>query len=174
MQSNSKVIKTKIYTIGHSNVKFEKFLNLFNEIEVLVDVRSVPFSKYSSQFNIENLKRGLKSIGIEYVVMVDEYVGNVLGGRPKDEDCYLNGKIIYEEVMKKEWYKEGISALINIATKKRTVIMCSEEDPYKCHRHHLIAKSLLKRGVIVFHIRRNGEYERIEKAEKKLIQVKLG
>ena len=147
------------------------FLSLLSGFEVLVDVRSVPFCKYVPQFSTINLKRTLESIGIKYEVIVDEFVCNVLDGRPRDDDSYLKGKVIYEEIMIKDWKKEGISALINIASKKKTVIMYSEEDPYKCHRHHLITQSLLKKGVTVFHIRGHGEYDRIEKPEKKMIQL---
>jgi len=173
MQSKEALRQTTICTIGHSNVEFAKFLSLLKEIEVLVDVRSVPYSKYVPQFNADYLKRGLESIGIRYVFMEDEYAKNILGGRPSDNNCYTNGKVIYEEVVKKKWYKEGISALIDLANKNKVTIMCSEEDPYKCHRHQLIAQSLLKEGIIVCHIRGNSNKERIEKPEKKLIQLTL-
>jgi uncharacterized protein (DUF488 family) len=49
--------------------------------------------------------------------------------------------------------------LIELAGKGRTAIMCSEEDPQRCHRHHLIAQALLARGIAVEHIRRGGEVE---------------
>ncbi|ATZ61345.2 MAG: DUF488 domain-containing protein [Methanosarcinales archaeon Met12] len=173
MQPKKALNQAGIYTVGHSNVEFEKFLSLLNGIEVLVDVRSVPFSKYTPQFNIKNIKMKLENVGIEYVFMEDEYMGNVLGGEPRDGDCYENGKIIYENVMKKGWYKRGILALIELANKKGTVIMCSEEDPHKCHRHHLITQSLLKEGMDVFHIRGDGSKEKIEKPEKIMVQLTL-
>jgi uncharacterized protein (DUF488 family) len=164
--------KPVIYTIGHSNIEFERFLELLNGIEVLVDVRSTPFSKYTPQFNMESIKNGVESVGIKYIFMEDEYVGNVLGGRPRDDECYENGKIVYDNVMKKGWYKVGISRLIELASKKRTAIMCSEEDPYKCHRHHLITQSLLDEGITVLHIRRDGSEEEAKK-KKKIIQRTL-
>lgn len=171
MQSKSN--QTTICTIGHSNVDVKSFLSLLNGFEVLVDVRSVPFSKYVPQFNRKNIKSELENIGIEYIFMEDQYLGNVLGGRPKADDCYIDEKVIYENVMKKEWYKKGILALIDIANKKTTVVMCSEEDPYKCHRHHLLTQSLLKKGITVFHIRKDGKREKIEKPLKKTIQQTL-
>lgn len=173
MHLNSGLNQTVIYTVGHSNIEFEKFLSLLNGIEVLVDVRSAPFSKFVPQFNINNIKKELERVGIEYVFLEDEYIGNVLGGRPRDEECYENGEVVYEDIMKKGWFKEGISALINLANKKQTVIMCSEEDPYKCHRHHLIAQNLLRKGVKVFHVRGDGSTELIEKPEKKIVQLTL-
>lgn len=154
---------TKVYTIGHSNVEFEKFLNLLNlnEIEVLVDVRSVPFSKYVPHFNKENIKMKLEEAGIEYI-----HLGDKLGGMQKDKE----GKICYDVTEKSEEYIKGISMLIKLAGNKKTVIMCSEEDPDKCHRHHLIAQTLLRRGAVVFHIRGNGT---TEKAKKESIQLTL-
>jgi len=173
MQQRKTLNHTTIYTVGHSNVEFEKFLCLLNGINVLVDVRSVPFSKYVPQFNIDSIKARLQDVGIEYVFMKDKRVGNVLGGRPKDDTCYNNGDVIYERVVGKEWYKKGISTLVELASKKNVTVMCSEEDPYKCHRHHLIAQSLLKDGITVIHIRGNGSKERVEKIEKKTIQLTL-
>ena len=173
MQQRKTLNHTTIYTVGHSNVEFEKFLCLLNGINMLADVRSVPFSKYVPQFNIDSIKARLQDVGIEYVFMKDERVGNVLGGRPKDDTCYNNGDDIYERVAGKEWYKKGISALIELANRKNVVLMCGEEDPYKCHRHHLITQSLLREGVTVIHIRGDGSQERVEKPDKKMIQLTL-
>jgi uncharacterized protein (DUF488 family) len=159
-----------IYTVGHSNTKFEEFLNLLNGIEVVVDVRSVPFSRYAPQFNKQNIKEKFEAAGIQYIFMEEEGIGNVLGARLKDEDCYENGKLIYEKVMEKSWYQRGIAVLIELANKKKVAIMCSEEDPHKCHRHHLIAQSLLKESMSVFHIRGDGT---LEKAKREEVQPRL-
>ncbi len=108
-----------IYTVGHSNIEFEKLLNLLNGIEAVVDVRSVPFSKYAPQFSRDNLREKLTDAGIEYIFMEDKHIGNILGGRPKDEDCYENGKVIYAKVEEKVWYQQGIASLVELASKKR-------------------------------------------------------
>jgi len=153
---------TTIYTIGHSNHDFNNFIDLIDGMEVVVDLRSAPYSKYVPHFNKEDLKRGLEALGTGYVFMKDKNVGNIIGGRPNDEDCYPFKKISYELVKKKEWYGRGIRALIDIAEEKRTVVMCSEEDPYRCHRHHLIAQSLLENGLMVTHIIKDGRWEKAE------------
>jgi uncharacterized protein (DUF488 family) len=153
-----------IYTIGHSNVLASKIVDLLeqHEIKVLVDVRSSPYSQYSPQFNRENFKNTLKENQIEY-----KYEGEYLGGRPKDPSCYKNkntpdGKadflhlVDYPVVMTKDWFQKGIGGLIEISAQKRTAIMCSEEDPGHCHRHHLIGKFLLQKGIQVLHIRSDG------------------
>lgn len=165
--------KDEMYTIGHSNIDLERFLTMLKGIEILVDARSEPYSKYVPQFNSDILKKQLEKAGIEYIFMKSDYVGNIIGGRPKDKDCYENGEVVYERIRKKKWYNDGISTLIELAHKKKIAIMCSEEDPYKCHRHNLITQSLLKGGVIVYHIRSEGIKEKIEKPDKITTQLTL-
>jgi hypothetical protein len=45
--------KLTIFTIGHSNHSLDMFIDLLksHKIDVLVDVRSKPFSQFSPQFN---------------------------------------------------------------------------------------------------------------------------
>lgn len=151
----------KIYTIGHSNIDTQKFIELLqgNEIEILADVRSSPYSQYVTQFNRENLMRALERGGIEYW-----YFGEQLGGRPKDPTCYKKGRlpdektdylkeVDYPTVMTKDFFLEGIGRLMRIAKEKKTAVMCSEEDPSQCHRHHLIARYFMAQDIEVVHIR---------------------
>jgi uncharacterized protein (DUF488 family) len=160
---------TQLFTIGHSNHKLEHFLeNLIkNEIRVLVDVRSIPNSRFSPQFNKKRLSQTLADYGIEYV-----YMGDVLGGRPQDETVYRSGKvpktwaqvskeIDYDKIRQKEWYQEGIEHLLMLAYEAKTVVMCAEEDPDQCHRKHLIAQSLLE-YIGILHIRGDGSMEKDE------------
>jgi len=161
----------EIYTIGHSNLAFEEFTKLLqaHDIRMVVDVRSVPYSRYSPQFNREELQEKLKRSGIGY-----RYLGDSLGGRPKDSDYYDGDKPVYEKIARKQFYKSGIEELIEVASKLRTAIMCSEEDPYRCHRHRLIAQTLLDMGIEVIHIRRDGSLERAEMIEKQLSLFREG
>ncbi len=159
-----------IHTVGHSNIELDEFIALLAGIEVVVDVRSTPFSKYAPQFGMHNIRAELRLAGIEYMYLADEDVGNILGGQPRDEGCYESGKIVYERVMERSWYHEGIERLIGLAQRKSVAIMCSEENPHKCHRHHLVAQTLLDRGVDVYHIRGDRS---TEKAEKEAAQLTL-
>lgn len=157
----------ELYTIGHSNMPVDEFLVLLraNEIQTLVDVRSSPYSQYTSQFDRENLHLKLEDVGMEYI-----FAGGALGGRPKDPTCYKSGRVPdgkanylelvdYGEVAKRPWYQDGIGQLLDLASVNRVAVMCSEEDPSDCHRQHLITKTLLQCGVSVWHIRRNGPNE---------------
>jgi uncharacterized protein (DUF488 family) len=156
----------KLFTIGHSNHSLEKFIRLLddNGIMTLVDIRSAPHSRYNPQFNKENLEMALPQHDIQYA-----FAGKFLGGRPKDPLCYKNRQmpdegadylheVDYPEVMKREWFIKGVERLLELADEQTTAIMCSEENPAECHRHHLIAKYLMaqRSDVKVMHIRGDG------------------
>lgn len=157
----------EVYTIGHSTLAIDDFIRLLrdNYIRTLVDVRSQPYSRFSPQFNHDLLKNAMDYAGIRYV-----FEGKDLGGKPTDATCYKQGvipeghadylKLVdYKQVMERTWYQEAIERLLQVASQKLTAIMCSEEDPMQCHRHHLIAQTLLMRGVCVWHIRCDGRVE---------------
>lgn len=164
MTSNSSQDAVKIYTIGHSNVPAGDIIALLEKysIAVLVDVRSSPYSQYCSQYNRETFILTLRKARIEY-----RYFGDALGGRPKDATCYKLGRlpdkgddymhlVDYPAVMTKSFFQMGIQQLIALAKQDCTAVMCSEEDPNKCHRHHLIGRYLVSKDVIVLHIRGDG------------------
>lgn len=155
-----KLISPTIYSIGHSNHEIGKFLELLEQhgIEMLVDIRSVPSSKYSSQFDQAALRQSLKDLGIGY-----KYLGKSLGGRPEDS-LVLNseGKIIRELIEQKDWYQRGIKELIETSRKhKRIAFMCSEEDPTHCHRGYIVSNTLIAMGIRVLHIRASGEAQEL-------------
>jgi uncharacterized protein (DUF488 family) len=140
----------KLYTIGHSNIPISDFISILNHfsIEVLVDVRSVPFSEYAHWFNREILSKTLSKEAIIY-----HYMGDILGGRPKDSSCYRQGKPDYGLIREKDFYKNGIERLIKGIRRYRIAVMCSEEDPKNCHRRNLIGLDLYKSGIRIIHIR---------------------
>ena len=156
-----------IYTIGHSNITLESFietLKLF-KIQLVFDVRSSPYCKYVPHFNRENINKSLKGNNIKYV-----FLGSYIGGKPKDEKYYKDGKVDYDLIAKTKHYKEGIDKITTLNRNDNIVLMCSEEDPKSCHRHNLITQSLIKEGFEVIHIRKNGKVNKITKPNKKDVQ----
>jgi uncharacterized protein (DUF488 family) len=154
-------------TIGHSNQEAEAFLSLLRlpGVRCVVDVRSAPYSRYAPQFNRGALRARLEAAGLRYV-----WAGDVLGGRPDDPICYRDGVIRpgnldYEAVARQAWYQQGIEQLLKEMADGPTVVMCSEEDPRRCHRHRLIEPSLRELGVTVLHIRGDGALETIAPGE---------
>ncbi len=140
-----------LYSIGHSNHTWETFLGLLHlhQIQVLADVRSAPYSKYSPHFDLKTLEGATRDAGLEYV-----YLGRELGGRPIEDDCYdAEGKVLYDRRARAAEFLEGIARLERGRTRYRVAMMCSEEDPWDCHRLRLIARECAKRGIPTRHIR---------------------
>ena len=142
---------TTVYSIGHGNKKIEDFIQELNafEIQFLLDIRSKPFSKWNPQFNQNELKFKLEDKRIKYV-----FVGDSLGGLPEDRSCYdFNGKVVYDLIKEKDFFKEGLERLTTANEKQiKIAIMCSESKPEECHRSKLIGQELLKKNISLKHI----------------------
>jgi len=144
-----------IYAIGHGNALLEQFVNLVRQqrIQVLVDIRSQPYSRYAPQFNRESLKIALEQAGVQYL-----YLGDSLGGQPADKQYYdPDGRLDYDRLATAPFYLDGLERLKQGAAKYRLAIMCSEADYRKCHRYWLITRSLVTEGLKVQHILHSGE-----------------
>jgi uncharacterized protein (DUF488 family) len=145
---------TTVYTVGHSNICVDRFVHLLRvpQIQLLVDVRSQPYSRYAPQFNRESLTRSLEQSGIVYL-----YLGGGLGGRPREARFYgPEGTLDVEQLAAAPFYREGLERLKQEAIGRRLAIMCSEADYRRCHRFTLIARSLVHEGVEVLHILHSG------------------
>ena len=143
-----------IYTIGHSNIAIARFIDLLrsHSIQVLVDTRSQPYSRYAPQFNRESLQTSMAQAGIAYL-----YLGDQLGGRPRGARYYLpEGTVDYDQLAEAPFYQEGIERLKHEAESHCLAIMCSEADYKNCHRYKLITRSLINEGIEVQHILHSG------------------
>lgn len=144
-----------IHTIGHAGHETAAFIDLLrqHEISLVVDVRSQPYSRWASQFNRELLTHDLEAVGIAYC-----FLGDVLGGRPIDPALYDSGedRPDYACIAQTPTYQVGIDRLLDLARAGRVVVMCSEGEHRRCHRHLLITQTLLQRGVRVLHIQPDG------------------
>lgn len=134
-----------------NNLTLDEFFTMLKQydINVLIDVRSVPFSKYANQFNSDNLKLFLKERGIYYI-----YMGKNLGARWFQKNLlFEDGKVNFEKVKKTKEFQEGILRIQNGVDKGYTIaLMCSEEEALNCHRFVLISPVLAERGYQVYHI----------------------
>jgi uncharacterized protein (DUF488 family) len=124
-----------------------------HQIQIVVDVRSRPYSRFSPQFNRKPLELALKEQGLEYV-----FLGQSLGGRPEGSKLYnADGSLDYARRAVDQDFLAGIEDLLRLAADKRVALMCAEEDPEKCHRWLLVGKALAARGVSIVHIRGDGK-----------------
>jgi len=154
MNDRIKESKKVIYTVGHSNIQVSEFIGLIKAfmIEVVVDVRSRPYSKYAAQFNKNEIHKFLSANNIIYL-----YLGNLVGGKPQEREFYDNeGYVKYDRLAVSPSFQTGISRLMKGIDLYWIVLMCSEEDPTNCHRRLLIGRVLNEQGIEVLHIRKEG------------------
>ena len=146
----------QIFSIGHSNHSIEKFLSLLesSEINMVVDVRSAPFSRMFPQFNQETLKKFLSEASIGYL-----FLGEQIGGRSNDPDDFQDGQVLYKALANKEAFKTGMERLKEGSAKYRIALMCSEKEPLDCHRTLLVSQTLASSDIVVGHIHADGTVE---------------
>lgn len=146
-----------IYAIGYGNRNWGTFLKLLQEygITMLVDIRTLPFSRFNPAFRQVALEKGLQEAGIAY-----KFMGEELGGKPKDPSLYTNGKLNYDLVELSPAYKEGILKLLELEKQGGNIcILCSELKPDSCHRKNLVGRTLLQIGITVNHIDEKGNIQ---------------
>jgi len=139
-----------VMTIGHSTRSLEEFIGLLQAhgVACVVDVRSVPRSRYNPQFNKDSLPASLKTVGLGYVHMPG------LGGLRHAKSDSINGGWRnasfrgYADYMQTPEFAKSLEELIELAKHDRIALMCAEAVPWRCHRS-LIADALLVRGIRV-------------------------
>lgn len=145
-----------LFTLGHSNHSAEKFVSLLRQhrIELVADVRSQPVSRFSPHFRKANLEQLLSEHRIGYVWL------EALGGRPKNPELYdESGHPDYGKMARTEVFRAELEALKKLVREQRVAILCSEEDPNRCHRRLLVVKVLCQENPAykeVRHIRKDG------------------
>ena len=144
-----------VFTIGHSNQPAAEFDALLEKhrIHCVVDVRSKPQSRFG-QFNRKALETRLRGLSIGYL-----YLGDELGGHPDPDEFYEGGYVVYERVANLRPFRRGIGRVADESEQRCLALMCAEEDPAKCHRHPLLARMLVERGIEVLHLRRDGSVQ---------------
>ena len=120
-----------IHTIGYGNRRIEHFIDLLKmyRIEVLIDIRTSPYSRFNPSYNTKRLQDLLGLHSIDY-----KFMGDTLGGKPKRSECYTSGEVDYKKIGAQDWYKLAIARLVDISKEQRIAIMCAELKPSSCHR----------------------------------------
>jgi uncharacterized protein (DUF488 family) len=137
-----------VLTIGHSTRTLKEFIALLqaHAVSRVVDVRTVPRSRYNPQFNKTSLPGPLKKAGIEYV-----HLPKLGGLRHTTSDSrnlgWRNASFRgYADYMQTPEFEQGLKGLIRLAKGERIALMCAEAVPWRCHRS-LIADALLVHGI---------------------------
>jgi uncharacterized protein (DUF488 family) len=142
-----------IWTIGHSTRPIGEFTDVLraHEIQLLVDVRTIPRSRHNPQFNTDRLSESLKEAGLGSLHMP------ALGGlRKARKDSINNGWRNtsfrgYADYMQTAEFCDALEELMMLGRQGPCAMMCAEAVPWRCHRS-LIADALVTRGLEVRHI----------------------
>ena len=159
----------EIYALGHSNYPFDKFIEILKKynINCIVDIRAIPYSKYNTQYNKEFFQSNLKRLGYTYIYMADEF-----GAKRKTRESYNSeGYADFEKVIFEDSFKKGIERL-KIGCKKgyRIVLLGAMQDAIRCPRAILVGRQLIKEGFNVKYIMHEGDLKSQTDLEELLLE----
>ena len=161
--------RRQIYTIGHSTHEAEKFVSLLQQhrVDLLIDVRSTPYSRWNPQYNRENLIETLQEHSIDY-----EFVGQELGARSEDSNCYENNRVSYKLLAITPLFQAGIEKVRLLADCRTLALVCAEKEPLVCHRTILVARALETDQYGVLHILEDGDTQTHGQAMDRLCELR--
>ena len=148
-----------IFSLGHSTLPIERFIELLQTygIQRLVDIRTIPRSRYNPQFNETALTECLTARNLEYV-HIRELGGLRHARRDSPNAGWRNGSFRgYADYMQTAGFQTAVEKLIRMSHERRVAIMCAEAVPWRCHRS-LVADALNVRGVPVVEILPDSSY----------------
>lgn len=157
-----------VYSLGHSTLSIEAFVTLLKRhcIDIVCDVRSHPYSRFSPHFCLDTLQEELKSQGVAY-----SFLGRELGGRSSDPSVYENGRVSYDRLAQTSSFQRGLDKVRQLSIKHRVALMCAEREPLACHRTILISRHLHDRQTDISHILPTGVLESHETTLARLLKV---
>lgn len=159
----------KLFTIGCSSYDVEYLIQRLrqNKINVIVDVRSTPYSKHTPQYNANVLKKVLNTNHIIYMDFSKEF-----GARREEKEVYINNQVSFAKVMNLPIFGQGVERIKKgLCSGFRIALMCTEKDPEKCHRFSLVARGIEKKtNICSMHILADGSVVSKESIENRLLE----
>lgn len=143
----------ELYTIGYAGFPdTQDFINALkqNGIQILIDVRSSPYSAYHISYNKNVLSELLKENNIYYFNYAKQF-----GARQENTAFYKNGRLDFEIFSHSEQFLDGVRRIDD--SNGIVAFMCAEKNPSECHRTILVARAFSDAGQKVVHIMPNGE-----------------
>ncbi len=160
-----------LYSIGYATKSIENYIEQLHQynIDVVADIRSVPYSKVFHDYHQEALQAKLSAARIRYV-----YLGAELGPRSKNPAHYNDhNQVQFDRLMQSDLFTQGVNRLQNGINKGFTIALtCAEKDPAICHRSLLVGWYLNhQHNLNIRHILHEGPIETQENLEQRLMQV---
>ena len=156
----------RLFTIGYAGfLDVNEFIQVLerNEIEILIDVRSTPFSAYHTDYNKDALSSLLKEHGIYYANFARQF-----GARQENRAFYRNGRLDFETFSKSPQFLDGINSVEK--SNANIAFMCAEKKPSECHRTILVARAFSDRGYEITHLMPDDESITQKDVEQELLE----
>ena len=133
-KADDRVVPKRLWTIGHGSKDFDALVHALDRhgVQMIVDVRSQPYSRRSPEFTKAELQEAAASAGLGY-----RWLGDKLGGKPAAAPQDLEA---------------GLDELAGLCASSRVALLCAEADPRHCHRDSVLAPAMESRGYVVIHI----------------------
>lgn len=151
-----------LLTFGHGTASAEELAALIAgaEIELVVDVRTIPKSRRHAHVWAEEMARWVPALsGARYEWRRE------LGGFRKPQPASANAALrhpafrAYADYMETPVFEAALSARLAEAAQVRTAIMCSETLWWRCHRRLIADAAALLHKVDVRHLFISGKTE---------------
>lgn len=142
----------RLYTIGYSGFQnvsdFIETLKSYG-VQIVIDVRSSPFSAHFEAYNKDRLSVELKKNGLYYFNYARQF-----GARQDNPQFYKNGRLDFEIFSHSAQFLDGVSSVEN--SNGVIAFMCAEKHPSDCHRAIMVARAFSLRGYSITHIKPGG------------------
>lgn len=131
------------------------------QVELVVDVRTMPRSRRNPQFNGDSLAQSLRAIPIGYQHIAE--LGGLRGRQraaPSSPNTFWTNESFrnYADYAQTAPFRAGLARLCELGRERRCAIMCAEAVWWRCHRR-IVADYLIDAGETVFHILGPGKVE---------------
>lgn len=141
-------MRSFIFTIGHSTRSMDEFVHLLKShgVQRVVDVRTIPRSRFNPQYDIAKMPGWLGEAGIHYSHLPG--LGGLRHSKSDSPNTGWRNKSFrgYADYMSTEEFRDSLERCIGLAAAERVALMCAEAVPWRCHRS-LIADALVVRGI---------------------------
>ena len=145
-----------VFTIGHSTRSIPEFIELLRagEVQLVVDIRSIPRSRTNPQYNVDVLPGELEAFQIAHMRIAE--LGGLRGkvtGIPAEVNGFWENRSFhnYADYALTGAFRSGLAQLLEVTAARRTAIMCAEAVWWRCHRR-IVSDYLIHAGRSVFHL----------------------
>lgn len=161
-----------LFTIGHSIHPLNDFLELLKKhaIDYVIDVRSIPYSEHTSDYNKDKIKSYLNNHDVNYA-----HMGKYFGARQEDPSLYSFDKkrnkfyLDFKKVQESSNFNIGFENILKGAMQFKIAFMCTEKNPIDCHRAIMVGDAFFKKGYAVKHILEDGNIKEHTELNKDLL-----